>query len=159
MIRREMGVHKDWKPHVNAGCWVRGEKPERAFVGSAGGGKFFLTYAGRTVGRSFGSAEEAMKRRYLISAHGHFAIEVNGRNEKAWLVARVGKGIGRKYEGYNKKIKLVVVPPFNDLILGTRIGERTAEHTPLFRREVFDWKSSKIYDLKRNKFEMKDETP
>jgi len=62
MIRREMGVHKDWKPHVNAGCWVRGEKPERAFVGSAGGGKFFLTYAGRTVGRSFGSAEEAMKR-------------------------------------------------------------------------------------------------
>jgi metallophosphoesterase superfamily enzyme len=104
-------------------------------------------------------SEEAMRKKYLISAHGHFAIEVNGRNEKAWIVARTGKGIGKKYERYNEKIKLVVVPPFNDLILGTRIGERTAERTPLFRQEVFDWKSSKIYDLRGNKFDMENVVP
>lgn len=96
-------------------------------------------------------SEQAMRQRYLISAHGHFAVDVDGKNEKAWLFAKAGKGMGKRYGRSNKNIRLVIMPAFNDLILGTQVSEDTKNRTQFFRQDVFDWKSSIAYDLKRTK--------
>ncbi len=36
-------------------------------------------------------SEEAMRKKYLVVGHRHFAVDSNGRIEKAWLFARRGK--------------------------------------------------------------------
>lgn len=94
-------------------------------------------------------SEEAMTKRYFVCGHMHFAVESGGRLEKAWLMATAGKGIGKRYARYDKGIRLVFVPPLNDMILGSAIRPDLGESMPLFRQKVFDWKSARIYGLDR----------
>lgn len=96
-------------------------------------------------------SEIAMRQKYIVCAHGHFAVDAQGRNEKAWLFAKAGKSMDKRYEGFNKSIRLVMMPAFNDLILGTQVSEDTKNRTQFFRQDVFDWKSSILYDLKQAK--------
>ncbi len=92
-------------------------------------------------------SEDAMRKRYLAVGHRHFAVDSNGKIEKAWLLAKPGGKIGDRYKRYNKDIRLVVVPPFNDLILGSAIGAETGDSMPLFKQDVFGWKSAKAFGL------------
>jgi len=92
-------------------------------------------------------SEAAMSKDYLITAHSHFAIEHDGYLQKAWLVAKVSDAAASKYAKFNKSAKLVVMPAFNDLILGSRISERTKNYSPLLKHGIFDWKSAKIYTI------------
>jgi len=67
LVRREASVHADWKLHNTRNSWTRESEGQSAFVAEAGGGKYFLTFksrtsASRTIGRSFMSAGEAMRR-------------------------------------------------------------------------------------------------
>jgi uncharacterized protein len=92
-------------------------------------------------------SEEAMRKRYLVVGHRHFAVDSDGRIEKAWLFAGAGRQIGERYNRYNKGIRLIVTPPFNDMILGSAMDNDTGDSMPLFRQKVFDWKRTKVYDL------------
>lgn len=91
-------------------------------------------------------SEEAMRRKYIITAHSHPAVSINGRLEKAFAVARVGTGAGRFYKSYNKRIKLVIMPAFNELITGSDVGG-IEKFSPLLRKRIFDFESAEIYDL------------
>jgi putative SbcD/Mre11-related phosphoesterase len=92
-------------------------------------------------------SEEAMRQKYLVVAHFHFAIDVGGVKERAWLVAQAGKKIRDRYEKCNRGIRLIVEPSFNDLVPGTLIRNEMAESILPFRQGVFDWKSTKVYGL------------
>ncbi|VVB76664.1 Calcineurin-like phosphoesterase [uncultured archaeon] len=94
-------------------------------------------------------SDEAMQKRYLITAHEHLAIDVDGKKGKVWLIAKASKKASGKYVKFNKDIKLVVVPPFNELVLGSEITEGIKKRMPLFRENVFDWKSARAYDLEK----------
>ncbi len=96
-------------------------------------------------------SEEAMRQRYLITAHFHFAIESGGVKERAWLVAEAGRKIRDRYERGNRDIRLIIEPSFNDLVPGTLIREEMAKSILPFRQGVFDWKSSVAYDLNLKK--------
>jgi hypothetical protein len=55
--------------------------------------------------------------------------------------------MGKRYERYNKGIRLIFVPPFNDLILGSTINSGMRDTMSIFKQKVFDWKSVKVYGL------------
>jgi len=99
-------------------------------------------------------SQEAMQRKYLVCAHGHFAIDVRGKTEKAWVIAKAGLQIRTRYKSYNKNITLVLTPPFNELILGTRISDETEDYAHFFRQQVFDWKSAKVYGLDKKQYKL-----
>lgn len=95
-------------------------------------------------------SERAMSKDYLLAGHSHIAIDVNGAAEKGWLVARVGPRAAESYERYNKRARLVVLPAFNSLITGVRVGAGREWSMPLLRNGVFDPTSAKAYDLDGN---------
>lgn len=95
-------------------------------------------------GNSFPS-DEAMACNYIIAAHSHVAIDSNGRREKAFLIAEIGKGARKRYKTFNKAIKLVVVPPINDLVVGHNLKAETKSYMPVLRQEIFDFENAEIY--------------
>ncbi len=92
-------------------------------------------------------SDEAVMKKYIVCGHAHMAAQVNGIDRKAWLVAPVGSGMKEHYQGYNKKIRLVVAPAFNRLIVGSRMGPQTEGHIPLLNNRLFDFSGAKAYDL------------
>jgi putative SbcD/Mre11-related phosphoesterase len=107
------------------------------------------------VGLTHGNAlpsEELMQSEYIIAGHDHPAvmvdIESGGHLEKAWIMLDIKPTIAAKsYKKPNKKIKLILMPAFNDLITGTDIGKGRIMNA-LVRRGMFNLKSAKIYDIK-----------
>ena len=95
-------------------------------------------------GNSFPS-DEAMACNYIIAAHSHVAVESNGKREKAFLIAGIGKGARKRYKAFNRAIKLVVVPPINDLVVGHNLKAETKSYMPVLRQEVFDFENAEIY--------------
>ncbi len=89
-------------------------------------------------------SEEAMRKGYMIIAHGHIAAEEHGEKRKIFLVAKIGRGAESQYENFNKSIKLVVVPAFSSTIIGSEISGETKSHIPVFRKNIFDFNSAKI---------------
>lgn len=100
-------------------------------------------------------SEEAMKSKYIFVGHNHIAVSLKDSNsayynQKAWLVARFNlkKGIER-YPKANKKITLVVLPAFNDLIVGMPVSKSVEGNlSPLFRNGIFNYSGAKIYSLR-----------
>ncbi|MGC8478489.1 MAG: metallophosphoesterase [Candidatus Micrarchaeia archaeon] len=99
-------------------------------------------------------SSEAMSKRYIISAHNHIAISIKDRKggvyySKAWLVSKAGEGAPRLYPNYNKEIKLVSMPAFNDLIAGTDASRFSSKEnlSPLFRNKIFNYESAEVYLL------------
>jgi putative SbcD/Mre11-related phosphoesterase len=109
------------------------------------------------VGLIHGNAlpsEDLMQKELIIAAHDHPAImsapfEEGGNLEKAWVLLDVKYAEAEKfYDKPDRKIKLVLMPAFNDLIVGNDIegGERVLN--PLIRKGIFNRASAKIYDQK-----------
>ncbi len=92
-------------------------------------------------------SKEAMEKNYIAVGHGHFAANINGAERKVWFIAKPGKQANSTYPGYNKRIKLVILPAFNRAITGTNISRGSEEHMPLLRNKVFDFNSAKIIGL------------
>jgi uncharacterized protein len=99
-------------------------------------------------------SEEAMRKKYIIIAHNHVAVAFRDENkafynQKAWLIAKVNKkGAKSHYKEFNKEIKLIVMPAFNDLILGRAVNQIDDKHiNPLFRNNVFDYLNADIYTI------------
>ncbi len=89
----------------------------------------------------------AMKKDLIIAGHSHIAIDVNGKAEKGWLISNIGKGASKQYKGYNKRVKLLVMPAFSPLITGVRVKAESEWSMPLLRNRVFDAAKAKTYDL------------
>ncbi len=98
-------------------------------------------------------SEKAMMCDYLITAHSHTAVRITDKNgaiyeEKAWVVAGVKEDtVAKSYAKFNKRIKLIITPAFNDMIIGTVIGNGLKTHNPLFRSDLFDYDRAKAYTL------------
>ncbi len=97
-------------------------------------------------GNALPSAEAMLKER-IVSAHSHIAAEINGRTEKAWLIANLSTGAKKFYKGYNRRAKLVIMPAFNELIVGIRVNSDLEWHMPLIRNGIFTAEKAKVYDL------------
>lgn len=102
-------------------------------------------------------SDEAMMKDYLIVAHNHVAISLKDEkdalyNQKAWLVAKLDlDGAEKRYKKFNAGIKLVVMPAFNDLIIGKPVNVLDDRHiNPLFRNSVFDYLGASIYTMSGN---------
>ncbi|MEM3227337.1 MAG: metallophosphoesterase [Candidatus Micrarchaeaceae archaeon] len=99
-------------------------------------------------------SKKAMMKKYIISAHNHIAVSMKdskGANYfyKAWLVSREGHNIGKYYPRHKAGIKLISMPAFNDLIVGTSITRFSMKEnlSPIFRNGVFDYESAEVYLL------------
>ena len=94
-------------------------------------------------------SERAMLCDYLVEALGHIAVQLGDTIRKVFLMAGIGKKAGSLYEKFNKRAKLIVVPPLNDLILGNIINSSTKKHIPAFRAGIFNFEKAKIYTNKQ----------
>ena len=99
-------------------------------------------------------SEELMQKECIIAAHDHPAImsapfEEGGNMEKVWVMLDLKANEAAKlYDKPNRKIKLVLMPAFNDLIMGNDIGDGERVLNPLIRKGVFNRRSAKVYDQK-----------
>ncbi|MEM3405065.1 MAG: metallophosphoesterase [Candidatus Micrarchaeaceae archaeon] len=91
-------------------------------------------------------SEGAMQKDYIVVAHGHIAIDVGGVLSKAWLIAKA-KNPEAEYEKYNRHARLVVAPPFNEMMVGSRISANTINYIPLLKRGVFGFESAELFSL------------
>lgn len=97
--------------------------------------------------------ENIMALDYIVSAHDHIAIRITDESgafyeQKAWALYKINKaGAKDSYDKFNDKIKLVSMPAFNDLIMGTTIDSKSKMMNPLLSNNVFDYKSVQIYNL------------
>lgn len=99
-------------------------------------------------------SDMAMKADYILAGHNHIAVSLKDKNgayynQKAWLVSKFSKKSGlERYPEANAKITLVVLPAFNDLIVGMPVGKSVEDNlSPLFRNKIFNYASAKIYSL------------
>lgn len=111
-------------------------------------GRFGFTHGNRKPGA------QLMLLDYLISAHDHLAVRIkdeNGAiyNQKAWGIYKLGKKIAKShYDKFNEKIKLISIPAFNDLIMGTAIEKASsARLNPLLTNRIFTSRNAEIYNL------------
>jgi hypothetical protein len=100
-------------------------------------------------------SKAAMSKKALITGHNHIAVRIIDKNggvysEKAWLIADINDKNAKRFYASFRASKLVVMPAFNPLILGTAVGaERKDEDniSPLLRNGVFDYANADIYSI------------
>jgi metallophosphoesterase superfamily enzyme len=98
-------------------------------------------------------SKNCMNCRYIISAHQHPLVEhidAAGKHHSmpAWIILEANeRNIERFYKKFNKKIKLILLPPFNQLV-GTTLNYGTKEHLgPLFKNKLFKYNDAIVYTL------------
>jgi uncharacterized protein len=96
-------------------------------------------------------SEEAMRARYLVIGHGHFAVMRDTGLEKVWFTAPTSKGAKNEYDRYNKNEKLIVVPPFNELITGSTLDSGAKNHLLVLKNDLFSFRRGEVYDLQRRR--------
>lgn len=109
------------------------------------------------VGLIHGNAlpsEELMQKGYIIAGHDHPAMmtapfEQGGSLQKAWAVLKINQREAAKtYKMPGRKTKLILMPAFNDLIIGNDIEGGRGMLNPLVRRGIFSRRTAKVYDIK-----------
>ncbi len=107
-------------------------------------------------------SEKAMLSDYLITAHNHAMVRITDSNgatydQKVWLIARLNQaGAHRAYEAVNKNIKLIMMPAFNSLIMGSELSRFYKNNAnPSLRNKVFDYGSAEIYNLMGQRIDKK----
>lgn len=100
-------------------------------------------------------SDRAMRCRFIFAGHNHTAIRIKDRRgavytQKAWLIAALDREISRgRYVDPNSTIRLVILPAFNDLILGMPISPNRAENlSPLLRNGVFNYANAQVYSTR-----------
>jgi metallophosphoesterase superfamily enzyme len=68
---------------------------------------------------------------------------------KAWGIYRLNlKEAQSNYDKFNEKIKMISMPAFNDLIVGTTIDKNSKKRlNPLLSNNIFDYRSVEVYNL------------
>lgn len=95
-----------------------------------------------THGNSIPS-KEALLKKYVVAAHGHFVVRQGARLEKIFIVAK--KSQKNKSQG-NKSSRLILAPAFSKLVYGTKITGSTKKMMPMFRNDIYDFDSAWIID-------------
>jgi len=94
-----------------------------------------------------------MKCDYIITAHDHPAVfprdgegeRMMERGEKVWIVFKINPKIAaNSYKKFNREARLISMPAFNDLILGSDFRENRSLN-PLIRKRIFNRDSATIY--------------
>lgn len=111
-------------------------------------GRFALLH-----GNKWPSAK-AMQKDYIMTAHNHISVTLKDKRGgyyryKAWLIAKINeKEASKRYKRFNKNAKLIMMPAFNALIMGTPIQKHNSGNiNPLVRNNVFDYASGSVYNL------------
>ncbi|MDE1810549.1 MAG: metallophosphoesterase [Candidatus Micrarchaeota archaeon] len=96
----------------------------------------------------------AMRSDYLVTAHSHACVRMRDSlgtvyEQKVWLVSELNKRkASASYEGYNKSMKMVMMPAFNDLIMGSAITKGLkGSISPMFRSGLFSVRKTEVYNL------------
>jgi len=103
---------------------------------------FVYRKLGITHGHSW-PGKELMECDYLISAHQHPQIVLTDKlgkvhREAVWLIAEPeDKKIRRHYEKFNKKIKLVLIPAFNEMVGSVVNIEKKKQLGPILNNNLF----------------------
>ncbi len=99
-------------------------------------------------------SQEMMGLDYIISGHEHIAVRIREKSgavyeQKAWAFYELDKKKAlSEYEKLNHKIKLISMPAFNDLIMGTTVDKSSKNRlNPLLSNNIFDYGSAEIYNL------------
>ncbi|MDE1866031.1 MAG: metallophosphoesterase [Candidatus Micrarchaeota archaeon] len=113
--------------------------------------EFKLGNIGLIHGNSLPS-EEMMRSEFIIAGHDHPAAlvgsEGEGRMEKVWVVMQMKYTAAAKlYKNPERKVRLILMPAFNDLISGNDVTRGGRILNPLVRRGLFDFKKAKFYPL------------
>jgi uncharacterized protein len=95
-----------------------------------------------------------IKADYLITAHSHASVKFRDSTgtfyeQKVWLVSELSaRKAASAYESYNKKLRLVMMPAFNDLIMGTAITKGLKSSiSPMLRSGLFSARKTDVYNL------------
>ncbi len=99
-------------------------------------------------------SKSALAKKYLFSAHGHFAIRIDGGLKKVFIASKRSKGDkdDGKYAGVgNMAGRMIMLPAFNSLIYGTQITRLTINAMPIFRNGIFDFDSAVVLDTQGKK--------
>lgn len=97
---------------------------------------------------------ELMQSDCIMAGHDHPAamsapFEEGGSLQKAWVILNANqKQASKLYEKANRGTKLVLMPAFNDLIIGNDIEAGRRILNPLIRKGIFSRRSAKIYNQK-----------
>lgn len=97
--------------------------------------------------------KELMQCEYIISAHQHPQILFTDRSgkvhrESVWLMAEPEKkNIKKKYEKFNKKIKLVLLPAFNPLVGSVINIAKKKQLGPIFNNKLFKLNDALVFRL------------
>ncbi|MEW6328856.1 MAG: metallophosphoesterase [Candidatus Micrarchaeota archaeon] len=101
-------------------------------------------------------SEEAMRADYLVLAHSHPAIELIDKMgyrsiEKVWVVGGIGKTARERYPNANLKMKVIIMPAFNELVGGAVLnrarGAREGLLGPLLKNEIFKLDDAQVFLL------------
>jgi len=98
--------------------------------------------------------DEMMSLNFIVSGHEHLAVQIKEPTgavyeQKAWAIYKLGrKAAKQEYGRFNPKLRLISMPAFNDLIMGTVIDkDRKSRMNPLIRSSVFDSAKAEVYNL------------
>ena len=107
-------------------------------------------------------SDNAMMCDYIVTAHSHPIVRIKDTNgaiydEKVWLMAALNKTAARKaYDNVNSGIRLIVMPAFNSLIMGTSLGRFYSESAnPLIRNRIFLPRKAEIYNLAGQRIDLR----
>ena len=99
-------------------------------------------------------SQKAMGSKYLITAHNHAAVSIKDANKhvyliKAWLISGINpEAASVRYNQFNPGIKMVVMPAYNDMILGSPVNSGWRRPLgPLLSNHIFDTDTASIYSL------------
>ncbi len=101
-------------------------------------------------------SDRAMECKYIVTAHNHIAVTVRDSNgalyrEKAWLIAPPVRANAKKRYAAFGTSRLVVMPAYNDLILGmpvNELGSKGENINPMLRNGIFSHDKAYVYTLR-----------
>lgn len=101
-------------------------------------------------------SEDAVMRKYIVTAHNHIAVSMRDKNgafyrEKAWLIAPPSPTRARRRYSTFKAKRLIVMPAYNDLIVGMPVNELSSGKeniNPLLRNGIFRHGDTYVYTLR-----------
>jgi putative SbcD/Mre11-related phosphoesterase len=97
-------------------------------------------------------SQAAILSNYILTGHNHIAVTLSDENnviytQKAWLIAKLNSKYASKvYKEFNKQLKIIIFPAFNNLISGTPINE-AKPNLNLFMSKIFNYKNAEIYSI------------
>lgn len=99
-------------------------------------------------------SEAAMGCSVIFAAHNHIAVQIVDENkaiytQKAWLVAKLNSKAAReRYQKFHKGASLIILPAFNDLIVGTPVNKIIGNNlSPLLRSHTFEYDTAQVYGI------------